>query len=193
MRCRRPRLTGAVTISSPVGAEYSPEAARSASLRSAKMRFDAATYELPAAVSASFRAVRSNSLARKWASSSEIFRLAVATGVLRRRAAAERLPASATANTIDMASRRSIDGPFHCVEQWIPFSHRIHVFGRNLCQVRPNRGPSSTRSPRRGHNFKETEMSKARYLITAAALLALSGTAFAEARPDGATQNIVIV
>ena len=37
-------------------------------------------------------------------------------------------------------------------------------------------------------------MSKARsYLITAAALLALSGTAFAEARPDGATRNIVIV
>ena len=37
-------------------------------------------------------------------------------------------------------------------------------------------------------------MSKARsYLITAAALLALSGTAFAEVRPDGATRNIVIV
>ena len=37
-------------------------------------------------------------------------------------------------------------------------------------------------------------MSKARsYFITAAALLALSGTAFADARPDGATRNIVIV
>ena len=37
-------------------------------------------------------------------------------------------------------------------------------------------------------------MSKVRsYLITAAALLALSGTAVAEARPDGATRNIVIV
>jgi pimeloyl-ACP methyl ester carboxylesterase len=37
-------------------------------------------------------------------------------------------------------------------------------------------------------------MSKARsYLITAVALLALSGTAVAEPRPDGATRNIVIV
>src|SRR5262249_7564572 len=42
-------------------------------------------------------------------------------------------------------------------------------------------------------NLKETTMSKARsYLITAAALLALSGTALAEAMPDGATRNIVI-
>jgi len=45
-----------------------------------------------------------------------------------------------------------------------------------------------------GHSLKETDMSKTRgYLIAAAALLALSGTAVAEPRPDGATRNIVIV
>src|SRR6516225_7601021 len=132
MRCRRPRLTGAVIISSPVGAEYSPEATRSASIRSAKIRFDAWTKELPAAVGTSFRAVRSNSLVRRCASSSEILRLAVAAGVLRRRAAAERLPASATDSTIDIASRRSMAGPFQAVEQWLPFSQRMRVFGKNL-------------------------------------------------------------
>jgi pimeloyl-ACP methyl ester carboxylesterase len=42
--------------------------------------------------------------------------------------------------------------------------------------------------------IKETDMSKVRsYLMAAAALLALSGTAVAEARPEGATRNIVIV
>ena len=44
------------------------------------------------------------------------------------------------------------------------------------------------------HHSKETDMSKTRnYGIAAAALLALSGTAVAEPRPDGATRNIVIV
>ena len=44
--CRRPRLTGPVTTNSPVGAEYSPEAACSASVGSAKRRFAAATSPL---------------------------------------------------------------------------------------------------------------------------------------------------
>src|SRR3974390_1987363 len=92
---------------------------------------------MPAVVAASFRAVRSNSLVRKCASSSEILRLAVATGVLRRRAAAERLPTSATASTIDMPSRRSIADPFHGLEQWIPFLHPIHIFGKDLSHGRP--------------------------------------------------------
>src|SRR5215469_16083174 len=122
MRYRRPRETGAVTMSSPVGLVYSPVAARSASERSARICFSAATYDRPESVSVSLRADRSKSLARRCSSSSVILRLAVAGGVLRRRAAAERLPASATASTIDMASRRSIARPFRGTERWIPVS-----------------------------------------------------------------------
>src|SRR6516165_3473103 len=45
----------------------------------------------------------------------------------------------------------------------------------------------------RGHDPKETDMLKTRnYVIAAAALLALSGTAAAETRPDKATRNIVV-
>src|SRR5262249_37870673 len=43
------------------------------------------------------------------ASSSDTLRLTVASGAFRCRAAAERLPASATASAIDMPSRRSMD------------------------------------------------------------------------------------
>src|SRR6201999_3901413 len=63
----------------------------------------------PASVGMSARLERLNSLVCKCASSSETFRLTVVSGAFCRRAAADRLPASATASTTDMASRRSIE------------------------------------------------------------------------------------
>src|ERR1700754_3583283 len=57
----------------------------------------------------SARLERLNSLACKCASSSDTFRLTVVSGAFCRRAAADRLPASATASTTDIASRRSME------------------------------------------------------------------------------------
>src|SRR6516164_8763059 len=98
----RPRLAGAVIVNSPVGAVYSPEAMRSASDTSARMRLHAARYQLPASVSASWRLERLNSLIRRWDSSSETLRLTVVSGVFIWRAAADRLPASTTVRKVDI-------------------------------------------------------------------------------------------
>src|SRR5262245_48197256 len=73
------------------------------------MRLAAPMNERPASVRTSARLVRLNSLVCKCASSSDTLRLTVARGVFWRRAAADRLPVSATANAMDMASKRSTD------------------------------------------------------------------------------------
>ena len=57
------------------------------------------------------RAVRS--LVPRWDSSSFTLRLTVASGMPNCRLAAEKLPASATRSTIDIASRRSMIIPFN--------------------------------------------------------------------------------
>src|SRR5262245_30734939 len=112
IRMVRPSPIGVVSVSSPVGAVYSPHAVRSASVTSVRMRLHAARYELPASVNTSRRLDRLNSLVRRCDSRSEIRRLTVASGVPSRRDAADRLPSSATARKVDIASRRSIGAPF---------------------------------------------------------------------------------
>src|SRR5215813_8270474 len=167
MRCRRPSKTGAVTMSSPVGLVYSPVAAWSASERSARIRFSAATYDRPESVSVSLRAERSKSLAPKCSSSSVILRLAVATGVLRRRAAAERLPASATASTIDMASRRSIARPFHGAEWWIPVSPNRRPLWKPHMSRCDRRVPTSRAQNRRALMTTSIKLDTLRHVIEA--------------------------
>ena len=54
------------------------------------------------------RVERFSSLVLRWRSRSETLRLTVASGTPKRRAAAERLPASTAATKSDMALRRSI-------------------------------------------------------------------------------------
>ena len=63
-------------------------------------------------VSTSLRLDRLKSCVRRCDSSSEILRLTVASGVFKRRDAADRLPCSTTARKVDIASRRSMGGPF---------------------------------------------------------------------------------
>src|SRR5215469_4747886 len=166
MRYRRPRETGAVTMSSPVGLVYSPVAARSASERSARICFSAATYDRPESVSVSLRAERSKSLARRCSSSSVILRLAVAGGVLRRRAAAERLPASATASTIDMASRRSIARPFRSTERWVPVSPNRLLSWKRIRHGATDRFQPAGRKPESTHDdFHERHGARHRCLF----------------------------
>src|SRR3984957_14874859 len=127
----RPRSTGAVTVSSPVGAAYSPEAAHSASVTSARIRLQAATYELPASVRTSLWLDRLNSFVRRCDSRSETLRLTVARGAWRRRAAADRLPASTTVKKIDIASRRSIADSFHNLERQLSVLVHSRTFERS--------------------------------------------------------------
>src|SRR5580698_9377304 len=101
-------MVGADTARSPLGAVYSPEAVRSASFTSSRIALAAVMKEWPAGVGISPFADRVNSVACRWASNSEIFRLTVASGRPRFLLAFERLPASTAWSTIDMASTRSI-------------------------------------------------------------------------------------
>src|SRR5690348_2536184 len=127
----RPSPTGADNISSPRGVAYSPDAARSASATSARMRLDAATNDRPASVKTNARLDRLNNLVSRCASSSDTLRLTVANGDFCRRAASDKLPASATARTTDMASKRSIGG-FHFLEECISILADVHWFRKDL-------------------------------------------------------------
>src|SRR5262249_25365528 len=64
------------------------------------------------------RLVRLTSRVRRGASSSETFRLTVASGIPSLRDADDRLPASTAASSVDMASSLSI-GSFHYPEGWL--------------------------------------------------------------------------
>src|SRR5277367_4476357 len=71
-------------------------------------------------------------MAPRCVSNSDSFRLTVASGVLSRRAAAERLPASATAKAIDIPSRRSIQC-FHFLEEYFPILPDSDLFRKASC------------------------------------------------------------
>src|SRR5215471_17340013 len=80
------------------------------------------------------RLVRLTSRVRRCASSSETFRLTVASGIPSLRAAADRLPASTAASSVDMDSNRSI-WCFQKTEGWFLIIHVPHVFWKNYVRL----------------------------------------------------------